>query len=392
VLDFLARCGKTDAMGKAELLNTFHRYLIASCWIKMRIRITHGYSKATLGILTTLTPHKMQHIYKTNASRMTPSLRRDSALAEILIGLDDEGVLQSIVDENLEEYRASIVLNSTSIKSLVDGLRTLSSAPRPGASAYCEQTSFPFHLLLVAVINGFGEGLMLLKEKVDREANARQVLQFGHLLWRIAYSQMLARHLELLGAGNFLRPAATEEEQPATGDDEDRDEGVDVAQELEEGDDGSAKTFRRWIQLLISHWSAADILSRFTTNPATEGAGITLIDVRSSHPRTSMEAWDGTIRRLAYCPPDGPTDDFNAETAITLFTQKIEDPNFDAKSVLAFRVKDKCKALHPGQVVFNGSIHCEAAMGMLMKFIPATTEPLLAGRMCVRTLIPMNIY
>lgn len=182
---------------------------------------------------------------------------------------------------------------------------------------------------------------------------------------------MLTHHLELLGAGSFLRSPVgniTGGKVPAARDNEDGDEDEDdVAQELEERDDGNAKTFQRWILLLISHWSAADILSRFSANQGTEGAAIILIHARSNRNRTRMERWDATIRRLAYLPAaDGPTDPLNAETAIALFTQKVQDPNLNAKIVKAFRKQGKdgvYEALPSDEVMFCGNIHCEAALG-----------------------------
>lgn len=107
---------------------------------------------------------------------MTPSLRRDSALSSMLIDLDEQGVLQTIVERNLGGYQASMEPNSTGIKSLVDRFRTLSlSPPQQGTGAYNEQTCFPFHLLLVTAINGFRNRLILLRgddksETVGREA------------------------------------------------------------------------------------------------------------------------------------------------------------------------------------------------------------------------------
>jgi hypothetical protein len=224
------------------MLSTFHRYMVAVSWRKMHRRVTHDYSICALGFLTTLTPQNMQHIFKNFASRLKSSGRKDAGLASMLIDLDQQGELQRILDVHLKAYHAAV--EPSSINSLVDAFQmVLSSPPREGMGAYNEQTCFPFHLLLVAIISGFKGSLVSLDKATtaeSRERYAQLVVQFGHILWRIAYSQMLAHHLELLEEGDFLRTTHKDrhERNSAPSGDEDNE----VAEELQQAERDKAVT------------------------------------------------------------------------------------------------------------------------------------------------------
>jgi hypothetical protein len=217
------------------------------------------------------------------------------------------------------------------------------------------------------------------KVKEERAKYALQVLQFGRLLWRIAYSQMLIHHLQLLEAAHFLHTPVDDNMRyigddtslatsHSTDGDEVDDEVDDTAEDVERGGPvqethSAAYKFRRWIQLLVSHWAALDIL---TKSKGMEGADITLIHVRSMLHRTTMAPWDSTIRRLAsLSTAAAPTDSFDAQRAIDSFTRNIENPRFnDVPSVLAFRKADKTHAAAPKDVAFGGNIHCEVALAL----------------------------
>ena len=357
------------------MLSTFHRYMVAVSWPKMHRRVTHDYSIRALGFLTTLTPQNMQHIFKNFASRLKSSGRKDAGLASMLIDLDQQGELQRILDVHLKAYHAAV--EPSSINSLVDAFKMVLSSPlREGMGAYNEQTCFPFHLLLVAIISGFKGSLVSLDKATtaeSRERYAQLVVQFGHILWRMAYSQMLAHHLELLEEGDFLRTTHKDrhERNSAPSGDEDNDEDNDneVAEELQQAERDKAVTFRRWIQLLVSYWAAIETLAKFSASQVTNGVNISLIHVRSKDHR-KMARWDDTIRRLAALPAAADSKDpFDAEAAIALFIERIGDPRLDAKSVKAFRTtNDPCVVAPPADVVFIGNIHCELSLVGLLEY------------------------
>jgi hypothetical protein len=389
VAEFLRKSSKANDDEKSEWLYSFHCYLAASCWNKMEQRISHRYSRAMSSTLNTLTPQTLHGLFQKHATNIKPSMGKDSTLTRVLVKLEEQGLLQSILEEHLEEPQA-VYLNSTDSRRLVDELRAVSSSQiQQRLGAYNEHTCFVFHLLLIAAIGGFRHYLGLLREtEVDqkrREDYAQQALQFGRLLWRIGYSRMLTHHLRLLAAGNFLHTPVdanmrytTYENSPATGDStdnrEDDGEGDDVAEDVEWGADSTspANKFRRWIQLLVSYWAAPDILSK---SVGAEGADITLVHVRRKYDRIKMERWDSTIRRLASSPAAAEsTDSFDAESAINAFKSNIESPYFDAKSVMAFRKSNstspstgKYEAASPENVKFDGNIHCEMALVLLVK-------------------------
>jgi hypothetical protein len=208
VVDFLHRCSKVDRDGKTEFLHTFHCYMVTSCWKKMHHRMTHRYSQAMLNSLISLTPQDMQLFFKHFSSKLKLSLQKDSTLTGTLVDLKEQGLLQHFLDGPLAEY---LDLDSTDATILVDELQHVSaSQDQQGLRAYNKHTCFVFHLLLIAIIGGFRHHLQSLYGSHRREHNAHQVLQFGRLLWRIAYPQMLTNHLQLLEAASFLHtpPAA----------------------------------------------------------------------------------------------------------------------------------------------------------------------------------------
>jgi hypothetical protein len=320
----------------------------------------------------------MQIYFQKFMSQVQPSSRKDSTLTWTLVDLDEQGLLQSFLELPLEGIVPS---NSTDAKSLVDALRAASSSQsQQGLGAYNERTCFVFHHLLIATIRGFRANLQRLRESKDakgRENRAHEVLQFGRLLWRIAHSQMLTHHLQLLEAANFLHTPVdanmryiTNDTSLATGHPMDGDEDDDTAEDVERGGPDHARPsaayrFRRWIQLLVSHWAALDILSR---SKGIEGADIALVHVRSRLHRKKMAPWDSTIRRLASLSTAAePTDSFDAKRAIDAFTRNIENPYFDAKIVMAFRKKNATQALLPQDVVFSGNVHCEVALALLVE-------------------------
>ena len=348
----------------------------------MHQRINHRYSAAMFNLLTTLKPQDMQIYFQKFTSRVRPSSRKDSALTWLLVDLEEQGLLQSYLEVPLERFALS---NFPDAKILVDELRAALSSQSPqGLGAYNEHTCFVFHLLLIATISGFQIHLQSLRESQDakdREIHANIVLHLGCLLWRIASSQMLTYHLKLLEAAKFLRtPVDTnlqyigDDTSLATGHstdgDGDDDEDDDMAEDVERGgadhaNPGAAYKFRRWIQLLVSHWVALDILSR---SKGIEGANIALIHVRNLIHRAEMEPWDSTIRRLASLSAGAePTDSFDAQRAIDSFIHNIENPYFDAKIVKAFRKEDGIQAEVPKCVKFSGNIHCEVALALLVE-------------------------
>ena len=322
--------------------------------------------------LIALTPQDMQIFFERFASTLTPSSRKDSAFTVTLVDLDEQGLLQEFLDVPLAEYPD---LDPTDAKVLVHELRAASASQnQQGLGAYNERTCFVFHLLLIATISGFRYHLQSLHGGHSREYDAQQVLQFGRLLWRIAYSQMLTHHLRLLEvaahlhtptSGNIL--FAKHEGSDSSDDDED-----DTAEDVEFGGPDNARTstaqkFRRWIQLLIGHWAALEQLLR---SKGAHNAQISLIRV-SAYQRGAMEPWESTIRRLAALPAtDEPAGSFDAERAINVFKNNIQSPKFDAKVVQAFRRRLKdgtLEALRSNEVVFCGNIHSEVALALADK-------------------------
>jgi hypothetical protein len=236
-----------------------------------------------------------------------------------------------------------------------------------------------------------------------RNAYAQLLWECTFLLWRIAYSQILRSHLELLDSAEMLhiptlgKPSLLPSEVKLypglneSGGDESRSSsgGRGRAKENDEdetiesyGDDyefcamrGASKLaqmFERWMRLHVDHWAALQTVSSTTgSHSATTSrhsvaivapnVHISLITVK--HPRQyngEMERWETTIRKLAASPvaqnTAGPHQPSRNNDQFTAPELRIGSSHnfFDAQTVIDLLKKeiDKYVKLEQSNLIF----------------------------------------
>ena len=264
---------------------------------------------------------------------------------------------------------------------------------------YNETTCFEFHQLLVATLLAYGKGLDALytaRAKGDAQTMvllARRVWHCATLLWRIAHSGILHHHLGVLNKKGWLTVPSYDEGniqmfQQFSGFDhhaypmkhpiaKGRLGAIDDEREF-----SSVKTsyandaliFRKWLHIQVGDLEALSIQSNYATIPDAP-IQINLLAVKRPHRDPCFcrgAKWVHTVKTLI--DEQAPTltngKRINADTVIDYLRSKI---------VTAQQVKCFPTIFHKfnnANLSWRASIHCEAAMASLVKFIDHTTvEP-----------------
>jgi hypothetical protein len=219
VADYYAACKQSAASNATPdapnannyMFSDFSRYLVASCWKKMRKRVVHWTSLGFLHILGKLDEAQLQKIFDDHHANLEPSSRTDTRLFEELRSMSAGGV--DVLGQIMKSHPISASKSQSSSKPerLIEALSQLQQGQSEHSlGAYTRDTCYEFHRLLVATI--FCHGKMLkgfsryyrAKDEKGCERLAYNILQIGTLLWRIAYSRMLFHHFSLLQAGAVL--------------------------------------------------------------------------------------------------------------------------------------------------------------------------------------------
>ena len=176
-------------------------------------RITHWSTLGFLRNLGGLEERRLRDIFRKHSHNLPRSTRRDTALCNELRNIEAEGMLSTVMSSHP-------VKPTPEPRRLMATLLEVQSSPNQveGLGAYTEETCFEFHQLLIAAIFGFGKALRSLHDHrklsyVERSRYIQVVVQFGNLLWRIAFSRILGHHLTLLQSGSFLSIPNRDEEE-----------------------------------------------------------------------------------------------------------------------------------------------------------------------------------
>ena len=356
-------------------------------------------SKGFTHYLTSISDDVIESNCKCYISSMGAPKRMDSALVTPIIDLHN-----SITRDGLQIPGFS----SLGLPKLAATCqRVWSSQREEQLRVYTEDTCVEFHRFFVAVLRGYRDALVKwrkicdAKRKTDnavlgggkKESSyvqtrlqcAMEVYDFGHLLWRIAYSQALRDHLGLLASNHqILLPTYGSYKRgfyrSSGGDDREaisqkaRQEGDEEAQELQELMEQGDIVFvhLRWIQLQVTQWAALDVLSsysrRVTRVLKDSQISISLLAMKRPHPG-KMKDWRAMIRELiSQHPPE------------TDFLPGVPTHTVDAKKVIKI-IEEKIKhhAGHGGHNIFrkfneDGPMdlechtHCDLAMACLLAY------------------------
>ena len=305
---------------RSDLFHHCTKYMVASCWYKMRRRIIHWSSQVYIFELAKLEEAQIRAAFESNHGVVGSTQRQDSALGKLLVGVYEDGLIGRIMNAHPDEAARNLMLPHL-VAAFKEVSRTKDRTP------YNERTCFEFHQLLIATLVGYGKASKELEKayrdaesarsmpgKEDKANKKRAMLaqcatdfwEFAHLLWRIAYSRMLHEHLAVLEAqtelhlprsNSFLISRARQftgfcSDVDQGGVDADvEDESLSLLNGFAQGE--IADVFKKWIRLQVTHWTALQILSSFISNakPVVRDISICLLVVQ--HPATSRNNIDG---------------------------------------------------------------------------------------------------
>ena len=394
-----------------ERIASFHnmmKYMVACCWQKMYRRMCKWQSKGFKHYLVSVSDNAIKSDPTGYMSTMTtrPPKRMDSALNKAIIDL------HSTIAQDRRKIPG---FSQPGLLKLAAACERVQSSKRDEQRrVYGQDTCVEFHQFLIAVLDGYRNALdewNSLNEEAknkpggekrqnanvkgrNEKANEKDatpvrsqrqcaidIYNFGHLLWRIAYSQTLRDHLGLLEANEQIRtPTYAMYERGGYRTSASSKIGVDreaartpletdeEAQELQQLTErgGIALVFQRWIQLQVTQWAALDILSSYSHQAATTlqdadmSVSLLAMKGRSTH---KMKNWRDMIKELVdehiaeTFLPSNHIAELQAETVIKIIEGHI---NLGNRPIF--------KKFRTDQPELHTQIHCEAALACFIKY------------------------
>src|ERR1700677_767760 len=255
-----------SAPDRPSLFQQFTHHIVACCWKKMHRRINGWGSRGLVYHLGQTTNADLTASYKALKLDMPPAHKSNSALVTELLRLQEADGIGLI----MEQYRyPEVVMDVSALRQLM-GAATACQNKVKGTTLYNEQMCFQFHQLLMAVLVGYWKAVVELRQANADSANssnpyalvalALKVWHFAHLLWRIAYSDALRKHLGVLSAAKLLclprnssalrKKYADFLQSSSHSPEVDDDDNGDVKDCLE-GQDDLPVTFCRWLSLQV---------------------------------------------------------------------------------------------------------------------------------------------
>jgi hypothetical protein len=246
VVEYLAKY-KLQQMseGRRIYLFRFAKYMVAQCWKKMHRRITHPSSQGFVYTLSRVSEDNLRdrYCFLSELSMAQFPSRNDSVLGRLLVGMADEGQIESIIMKPCG--RPELSSDLTHIITIFREMQQPSAdIPKDelARNMYNEDTCWEFHQLLLTTILAYGKALASLAEvnkaiqldpkrrqggakvlekadlddlKQQRQKYAKNVMLCGIVLWRLAHSGMLYQHLAVLTRGMLLNVPIINEKQIA---------------------------------------------------------------------------------------------------------------------------------------------------------------------------------
>ena len=296
------------------------------------------------------------------------------------------------------------------ITSLLTACRDMRSYPKPErrvksedrSGLYTRDTCFEFHQLLISTLVSYTAVLRKLKRAYEKYwkkpgpqnlqkmvDSAKEVWQYGSLLWKIAYSQILKDHLSVLHRKGWLMlPMKREHDNDEAGRDDgsgdeggwdngDEDEGGKIEDEefvilsniFLSDRKGMDRVFVEWIRLQVDRWQAPRKITSFVKRTRTPPTKITLLAVKHPEPMPTnavIEPWGNTIKDV-YARAFGKRREYTAEDVIRVLENQI---TVGLKPKPHPKIFDKFNPNLPETVSYNYAPHCEAVLGCLSKFHP----------------------
>ena len=424
VSDYLNQYHTATLEDRLKLSNNFSRYLVLSCWRKLRRRMCHWAMISLVHSLFYLDEPTTQAISSTKVE--SPQLSASSAdfrLAKLLSNLSPNSlnpVMETVRDN--PSLRKSIPNLLSKYKNTADKL-------------YDHTTAIEFHSLFMAVLVTYARTLSLLQSASQSQASQSQASQSQasqiqieriikslvgcvRLLSRIISSDAFSTYLETLGRHNLLsipderrREAATlfgkqnkievihgwgykpNTEANLTEMDKELDKELSEEDELYQitRQEISKRQLvwdvsRTWIKSLIDHFTAARILQHYRSSLPVDPdydmkIKIVIIQGPDSNLRMTWDNLASTIKDLVDKPYILPAcsksyrETFDPEHIITMLQEHVVNACDSPQLVDSDRIPNAIKLFHSlvmnpsRQRPFGGTVHCEAALAAVLKYM-----------------------
>jgi len=384
------------------------KYMVSRCWQKMNRRMYQWQSKGFTHYLTSIAIENFMSDSAQYMSSIEAPKRMDTALTKSIIDLHT-----SIVHEELTNH----VFPQQGFPNLAAACERVRLSKREEQlRVYSKDTCVEFHLLLVYVLQGYRDALheWSKMEKTQQRGQAVtaneyhmlrlqyavEVYNFGHLLWRIAYSQALRDHLGMLTKyqqiivptsaghmrGDYCAHASSKGEcgQAARDDDEEAEELQELIQR-----GGIPLVYQRWIQLQVTQWAAIDILSSYSrrAHSALQNVDMSIRLLSVTRQRSgTMDDWRAVIEKLVsqqhLIPfiPATSVSELNATEVVKFMERQIlyhaklnSNPIFRKFAKKPENEEDF--VVHRCKITLDGQRHCEAVLACLMKYLKKLLNP-----------------
>jgi len=374
----------------------------------MRRRINHWASQGFIWTLGQVDDTLLQQSYKRFASTLNEiPQRKDTALGRTLQILGDDHISEIMSNHPIEyTSEGGVKIKDTSIPKLQDAFKKALSPLTSSEPVviYSQDTCVEFHHLLLSVLHGYGrslagfqalhtdnslygntEGCAKTIEEIEEhekviEEGAKQVWRYVYLLWRISYSRILRYHLSSLEASQTISfPVVTSrglysrftDFKSCKDDDEEMENEFRRLRSLHSYNefDGQAQGFQRWQRLHVTQFATLDILSSgVARREANLSPNIDIRLIAVQQQRYALDDWKTAITdvvTVSNANANAPS--LNADTIIQRLEKHIRE---FSKSPLCAPIVKNFASLTP---TFSGTVHCEAALAALIKYVSLLT-------------------
>jgi hypothetical protein len=392
----------------------FAAYLVGQCWMKMRRRILHWSSQSFMRTLGKVNEEELKQglsfCLKWGTVAKLPK-GRDSALAKLLIGMQERGQIDSIIMSKCGRPELFSEQLTNIIAAFKEMQEPSAEARRDGLEVYNEETCWEFHKLLLATLLAYGRALDELGKldaairsnpgpkkgelnltemdrlKKSRDKCAEQVRLCGIVLWRIAYSRALHYHaaalrgtldLPINGEGQLARHQLyTGFSCVVGGWDGGGAAEDDEFQHIKDESEDVSEVFQEWLRWQVTYWDALENVSssaRVTAVPQTLKISLASVEYPKPHDDLQMEPWRNTVADVLASGFDQPRANVNipkAEVVMQTISryisqQKRKEPG--SNSIFDAFQNDKPMKLRL-------AMHSEATLASLMKYVGRATGP-----------------
>jgi hypothetical protein len=342
-------------VGNPPEMKRLLRYTIATCYKKMNSRLTDPVSDSYIKALT-----------KVEEFSFDPKLQRERGSTEIL---NDQTFLNYIFD-NLAVVKIPI----PNITGLYNDYKSRLHQDDANFELYTHDTCTEFHCLLINLLNSFKDSIAEMSTAAESKnyeifkTNLKTTLSTGYALLTMIKGRAFQMHLQTIEGllKNIIQSMPTPKKEKDEEDEEEHSEEINeeleaIQQRSDAGPKSLRKIYRDWLQLMVVHFDAVDVLVGYV-NGAFPYKSITvkiLVPPTLSRELLTIHELltdkDIPFPKLDSHKPLGPTnegiDEFISKTRVSLSTAQGKASNAKAALTAWNANKYKVAIRHLKQIV-----------------------------------------